>query len=85
MTGVAAATTIFVEVIGSSAAHEQYMLQPGGAGADSFAFGAAQLGAASLNVSAVAVIASATLYGRKFEADRLPYSCPKDLFVVRDH
>ena len=44
------------------------------AAADTFAFDVFG-GGASLNVTASGVVASAVLYGRRFEADRLPYSC----------
>jgi hypothetical protein len=48
------------------------MLQPG-AGPDAFAFDAQSQ---TLNVAvADGLLSSATLYGRRFAADRLPYNC----------
>lgn len=72
MTGGAADALLFPEVIATGDAHEQRLLTPGAA-ADGYAFDAA-----SSTVDATVTegaIASATLYGRRFSADALPYHC----------
>ena len=72
MHDVAADTTLFPLVLAAAVGAEQRMLQPG-AGADAFAFDAQSQ---TLNVAvADGLLSSATLYGRRFAADRLPYNC----------
>ena len=72
MHDVATDTTLFPLVLAAAAGAEQRMLQPG-AGPDAFAFDAQSQ---TLNVAvADGLLSSATLYGRRFAADRLPYNC----------
>ena len=59
-------------ILAADVGAEQRMLQPG-AGVDAFAFDAQSQ---TLNVAiADGLLSSATLYGRRFAADRLPYNC----------
>ena len=75
MSGAATSTLIFPEVFATSATQDQVMLDPSGTGPGTLAF-AAVAGGASLNATAAAGLGSGVLYGRKFDGDQLPYSCP---------
>lgn len=76
MSGAAAGTTAFPEVVASSSAHEQYLLRPDRGGVDTFDFADNHsAGGSTLRASAKHALTSVVLYGRRFAADTLPYSC----------
>lgn len=77
MSGASVSTVVFPEVFATTAAGGQVMLTPnGGGGPDTLAFAAAAGDGVSLNATAAASLGSAVLYGRSFDEDKLPYSCP---------